>query len=224
MSATDTATVLFTDLVGSTELRARLGEDTADELRRLHDGLLGDAVARHDGTMVKNLGDGWMATFTSAADGVAAAVAIQQAIHRHNSGSALHRLSVRVGLSTGDVVWEDGDCFGVPVIEASRLCAAAGGDQILAADVVRLLARQRAGTSFQPAGELALKGLSEPLSSCVVLWEPLPTAAVETLPMPELLDPGSRLGFTGREEELAAKGGLVEAGPGRGAPDAAAGR
>ena len=57
------------------------------------------------------------------------------------------RQVVRVGISAGDVTWDDGDCFGTPVIEASRLCAAADGAQILVADVVRVLARGRHGAS-----------------------------------------------------------------------------
>jgi class 3 adenylate cyclase len=73
-----TATVLFTDLVGSTELRGRLGDDAAEELRRAHDRLLTEAVEGNGGRVVKGLGDGIMATFTGAADAVAAAVAVQQ--------------------------------------------------------------------------------------------------------------------------------------------------
>lgn len=57
-----TATVLFTDLVGSTELRSRLGERDADELRRSHDRLLIAAVTAHGGQVVKGVGDGIMAT------------------------------------------------------------------------------------------------------------------------------------------------------------------
>jgi hypothetical protein len=98
-----TATVLFTDLVGSTELRARLGEVAADDLRRVHDGLLAEAIGAHRGTVVKGLGDGAMASFASAADAVAAAVTIQQAIERHNRHTPDHGLAVRVGVSVGDV-------------------------------------------------------------------------------------------------------------------------
>lgn len=75
---TRTATVLFTDLVASTELRARLGEEAADRLGREHDRLLGECVAAHGGTVVKGLGDGLMASFTGAADGVGAAVNARQ--------------------------------------------------------------------------------------------------------------------------------------------------
>ncbi|MDQ1517460.1 MAG: hypothetical protein QOE80_3290, partial [Actinomycetota bacterium] len=135
-----TAIVLFTDLVGSTELRSRVGEDAAEEARRVHDRLVSGAIDARQGRVVKGLGDGVMATFAGAAEAVAAAVAIQQALDRHRRGApASPGFDVRIGLSAGDVTCEDGDCFGTPVIEAARLCAAAGGGQILATEVVRLL-------------------------------------------------------------------------------------
>src|SRR2546423_822487 len=126
-----TATVLFTDLVASTELRSRLGEQTAEEIRRQHDRLMSEAIEKHRGRLVKNLGDGVMATFAGASDALAAAVGIQQALGRHNRSSAsVVPLEVRIGVSAGDVTVEEGDCFGTPVIEAARLCAAAaGGDR-----------------------------------------------------------------------------------------------
>src|SRR5256885_281563 len=78
-----TATVLVTDLVGSTALRARLGEEEAERLRRLHDGLLRTAVETHGGSVVKGLGDGVLASFPETGGAVAAAVAIQQAADAH---------------------------------------------------------------------------------------------------------------------------------------------
>ncbi|HEV3365310.1 MAG TPA: adenylate/guanylate cyclase domain-containing protein, partial [Acidimicrobiia bacterium] len=134
------AVVLFTDLVGSTELRGRLGEEAAEELRRRHDRLLTEAVEGHSGRVVKGLGDGIMATFAGASDAVAAAVAIQQAVERlSRSGKAAGPLSVRVGMSAGDVTFEDHDVHGTPVIEASRFCGAAVGGEILASEIVRWL-------------------------------------------------------------------------------------
>src|ERR1051325_8335998 len=126
------AVVLFTDLVGSTELRGRLGEEAADDLRRRHDQLLAQAVEANNGRVVKGLGDGIMATFGGAADAVGAGVAIQQGIDRLNrSGKVPVPLAVRVGLSAGDVSFEDDDVHGTAVIEASRLCGAADGGEIL---------------------------------------------------------------------------------------------
>jgi len=192
------AVVLFTDLVGSTELRGRLGEEAADELRRQHDRLLTQAVEANHGRVVKGLGDGIMATFGGASDAVAAAVAIQQGIDRLNrTGKEPLPLAVRVGLSAGDVAFEDDDVHGTPVIEASRLCAAAAGGEILVAEVVRILAAL-ADAHLRDQGPLELKGLPRPLPAWAVQWEP---AAVSTIPVPALLTDVGRI-FVGRDAEL----------------------
>jgi class 3 adenylate cyclase/tetratricopeptide (TPR) repeat protein len=193
-----TATVLFTDLVGSTELRGRLGEEAADGLRRRHDQLLAQAVEANNGRVVKGLGDGIMATFAGASDAVAAAVAIQQAVDRLNrTGKAPVPLAVRVGLSAGDVTFEDDDVHGTPVIEASRLCGAAGGDEIVVSEIVRLLAGL-ADEDLGDRGRLELKGLQKPVSAWQVRWEPV---AVSVIPMPALLTDVGRI-FVGRDAEL----------------------
>ncbi|MGH9010386.1 MAG: ATP-binding protein [Acidimicrobiia bacterium] len=193
-----TATVLFTDLVGSTDLRGRLGEEAAEELRRTHDRLLAQAVEARGGQVVKGLGDGIMAAFTGVADAVAAAVAIQQAVDRLNrEGKTPSPLEVRVGLSTGDVTFEDADLHGTPVIEAARLCATARGGEILVSEVVRLLAGL-AEEDIADRGSLELKGLPKPVSAWHVRWEPAPASG---LPMPALLTDVGRV-FVGRDAEL----------------------
>ena len=137
----------------------------ADELRREHDAALADAVVTHRGRVVKGAGDGILAAFESASDAVKASVAMQRAVEAMGRRRRLE-LAIRVGISAGDVSWENGDCFGLPVVEAARLEAAAAPGQILAADTIRVLARGRAGADFRPIGELVLKGLDEPVSAC----------------------------------------------------------
>ena len=205
MASTGTATVMFTDLVDSTGLRSRLGDETADAVRRTHDTVLRSAVEAHGGRLVKGLGDGGMATFSSAADAVATAVAVQQGVDVHNRRSADMRIDLRIGLSAGDVLWEGGDCFGRPVIEAARLCAEAGAGEVLVSDVVRLLGRSADGSRFQARGLRELRGLDVPVDTHELVWEPLstlPTAAGQP-ELPELLERGGQLGFRGREEQLA---------------------
>ena len=199
MSATTRmASILVTDLAGSTELRVRLGEDRAEELRRVHDALLVDAVTRNGGTVVKGLGDGVLATFAGAADAIAAAVAIQQAADAHTRRHPGEPLVVRAGLSAGDVTEEDGDCFGTPVIEASRLCGVAEPGRILASDLVRAMARGRGGHRFHVVGELDLKGLPEAVETVEVGWEPDSGGAV---PLPAALV-GLAVPLAGRASEL----------------------
>ena len=197
-----TATVMFTDLVGSTAMRSRVGEDAADVLRGVHDGVLIEAIESNDGRIVKHLGDGMMATFGSAASGVAAAVAIQQAIDVANRRSSDERLQVRIGLSVGDVTWEGDDCFGLPVVEAQRLEASADPATIRCAELVMHLARGRGGHEFLPLGDLELKGLAEPLAACEVRWLPIaqPDAPDIEMGLPPVFAHGTGLPFAGRDD------------------------
>jgi class 3 adenylate cyclase len=91
------AVVLFTDLVGSTELRTRLGEDAAEELRRKHDTLVAAAIEANRGREVKHLGDGVMATFAGASDAVGAAVSIQRRRRNRRGGRLLRHAGHRGG-------------------------------------------------------------------------------------------------------------------------------
>src|SRR5213078_2485001 len=98
MGQAGTATVLFTDLVGSTELRQSLGDDRADEIRRQHDRLLRDATGAHGGTDVKGTGDGVMVVFGAAAEAITAAVEMQRAIARLHKRTGAP-LAIRIGIS-----------------------------------------------------------------------------------------------------------------------------
>src|SRR4051812_46428848 len=169
-AATTTATILVTDIVGSTRLRVELGEARADALRRVHDRALSIAASEHRGRVVKGLGDGVLVLFEGAADAISAAIAMQQAVRQHAVTDALD-LAIRIGVSAGDVSLEDDDCFGTPVVEASRLCAAADSGQVLVADVVRVLARGRGHHELNAVGALDLKGLPDPVAVWSVGWE-----------------------------------------------------
>ena len=83
MSESAVVTFLFTDLVGSTEMLDRLGDDVAEQVRRTHFRLLRDAVTGAGGEEVKNLGDGLMVAFTSVLAAVRCATAMQQAVPEH---------------------------------------------------------------------------------------------------------------------------------------------
>jgi class 3 adenylate cyclase/DNA-binding CsgD family transcriptional regulator len=193
-------TLLFTDLVGSTELLDQLGDDAGEQVRRTHFRLLREAVLGAGGQEVKNLGDGLMVVFESAVAGVECAVAIQRAIERHNRTRRAQTLAVRVGLHVGEPIHDDDDYFGTSVVVAKRLCDAAGGGQILASDLVRGLVGTRGGFAFSPLGPVKLKGLAEPLVAHDVRWAPEP-AATRLDPAAVPADPGA-LRLVGRDEEL----------------------
>ena len=224
MSHLVTVTVLFTDLVDSTAQSTRVGQDAYEDLRRTHFAMLREAITAHGGTQVKNLGDGVMATFHAASEGVAAAVAIQQAADRHNR-HASEPLANRIGMALGDVTEEDGDYFGAPVVQAARLCAAAAGGQILCTDVLRIMA----GTHHHitPVGPLELKGIPGPVEAAMVEWSPAPgdvggagpgvRGQVGRVPLPPRLPPPALFGSFGRDEAGAALAqALKRAGAGEG--------
>ncbi|MFN0027933.1 MAG: ATP-binding protein [Acidimicrobiales bacterium] len=196
-----TATVLVTDLVASTALRVRLGEEAADALRRSHDRLLGEAVEAAGGVVVKGSGDGILARFQSAADGLDAAVAAQRSLANFSrSRPPSEQLHIRIGLSVGDVSLEAGDCFGTPVVEAARLEAAASGGQILCTELVQLMARGRGRHTITAMGFLDLKGLPDPVAVCEVSWQTPDHTEHYELP-PEVRIEAAK-SFAGRTEAL----------------------
>jgi len=211
-----TATVVFTDLVGGVALRSRLGEERADTLRRVHDRILRARFEAGGGQVLKSQGDGLVAVFPSASDALTTTVRIQQAVVRYNSRpDALAELSLRIGVSTGDVSWDGGDCFGTPMVEAARLMAVADPGQILCSDFVRMMARGRGGHDFTDVGFLELKGLPDPLAACVLSWAP---AADVALPLPAELGVDTDRPFVSRTAELdVADALLADAGPARAA-------
>ncbi|HEY3239715.1 MAG TPA: AAA family ATPase [Acidimicrobiia bacterium] len=170
-SSTGVVVLLFTDLVGSTEVLDRLGDDAAEDLRRTHFALLRQAVVEAGGREVKTMGDGVMAAFTSPVRALQSAVAIQRSIADHNRRFPDRELHVRIGLHAGEPTSEEEDFFGTPVVVAKRLCDRARGGQILTTGVLADLVGTRGGFQFRPAGRLKLKGLAEPVVTVAVEWE-----------------------------------------------------
>jgi class 3 adenylate cyclase/DNA-binding CsgD family transcriptional regulator len=163
--------LLFTDLVGSTELLEHLGDDAAEDLRRIHFSLLRKAVADTGGHEVKSLGDGLMVSFPSVLGAVGCAVAMQRAVAAHSCVQPERALRIRVGVDVGEPVADEGDFFGTTVVVAKRLCDKAEGGQILASEIVAALLGNRGGFRFRPAGRLKLKGLAQPLPAVTVDWD-----------------------------------------------------
>jgi class 3 adenylate cyclase len=155
-----TVTILFTDLVSSTELLQRAGDERAQHIFRAHHRLLSEAVQAHGGHEVKWLGDGLMVAFDSARDAARCAIAMQQAARRPAAGE---RLEIRVGLHVGDAFTEESDYFGTSVVTARRLCDSSDDGEIRASDLVVRLLEGRDEFTFVDLGDLALKGITKPV-------------------------------------------------------------
>ena len=151
---------MFTDIVGSTEMTARLGDRRAVEIVRAHDALVRRALAGHQGREVKHTGDGIMASFADTAAAVASARAILEAFADFNRSSA-EPIRVRIGLHAGEPVEDSNDLFGATVQMAARLCQAAEPDTIVTSSEIRAACAD--DTSWIALGESRLKGFPAPV-------------------------------------------------------------
>jgi class 3 adenylate cyclase len=160
------ATILFTDVEGSTALTDRLGDIAARELLREHERITREILRAHGGAEIKTMGDGFMASFGSATKARECAIAIQMS---HETGTESQSIRVRCGLNAGEPIAEDDDLFGTAVIVAARIAAQAHGGEILVSDVVRQLVAGK-GFLFNDRGEHALKGFEDPVRVFEVSW------------------------------------------------------
>jgi len=161
--------VLFTDVEGSTALTERLGDAKAREVLRNHERIVREALRAHGGAEVKAMGDGFMASFSSATRALECAVAMQRAFAAHDDEHPETPVRVRIGLNAGEPIAEDEDLFGTAVIMAARIAAQAKGGEILVANVVKELAAGK-GFLFAERGEVALKGFADMMRLYAVQW------------------------------------------------------
>lgn len=163
--------VLFTDIVGSTEMTARLGDRRATELVRAHDSIVRRSLAVCAGTEVKHTGDGIMAAFPDSAHSIDCAIRIQREFQRYNRDNP-EPVHIRIGVDSGEPVEDSHDLFGRTVQLAARLCAAAAPDRILVSDAARLEAGDPA--RFEAPRRRRLKGFPEPVGVAECVWQESP--------------------------------------------------
>jgi class 3 adenylate cyclase len=145
------ATLLFTDLVGSTQLAARLGDVRWRERLSQHFEAVRAELERYGGREVKTTGDGMLATFEGPARALHCALAIRRVANRDE-------LPIRVGIHVGEVELVGDDVRGRTVHEAARIADAAGSNEILVSDLTRALGGV-SGIAFEERGVHSLKGL-----------------------------------------------------------------
>jgi len=162
-------TVMFTDMVGSTDMTQSQGDKAAQHVVRRHNTIVRNALAQFSGKEIKHTGDGIMASFSSAASGVEAAISIQRAIHKHNTQNPEQALHIRIGINAGEPIEEEEDLFGTTVQLAARVCARCATDGILCSNVVKELASGR-GLAFESLGAQELKGFKEKVVLFQVEW------------------------------------------------------
>src|SRR5262245_14168020 len=170
---TRTVVILFTDLVESTRRLASLGPTGPEAIAIDHLGHLQRLIADTGGNVVKSTGDGVMASYLSASGAIDGAVSIQQSIDSEAAEAPIGGRVVRIGISAGDAFTVNGDWTGPCVVEAARLCSAATGGQVLAAEIVVRLAGTMLTQEVAAADGLELKDLPAKFRAFEVKWQPL---------------------------------------------------
>lgn len=166
IETTGVVTVLFTDMENSTGTRVQIGDARAQEILRVHNAIVREALGLYDGKEIKHTGDGIMASFSTGSSGLGCAIAIQRKVRSHAEEHPKLALQVYVGLNAGEPILEGQDLFGTSVDLAARICERAKPGQILVSDVVKQLAAGKT-FPFSDLGESELRGFEDP----VRLWE-----------------------------------------------------
>ena len=149
------ATILLTDIVGSTAIAERLGDQAWKQLLAEHDRSIRVRLARYRGTEIKTLGDGFIATFASPVAALRCGDAIRTEVRALG-------LEVRVGVHTGEIELTGSDIAGIGVHVAARILALAGPSDVLVSSSTRALA-EGADLRFEAGGTHSVKGLERPL-------------------------------------------------------------
>ncbi|RCK04123.1 hypothetical protein TH5_21815, partial [Thalassospira xianhensis MCCC 1A02616] len=153
--------LMFTDIVNSTQMTQQLGDVGAQQMVHIHNQIVRTALINNYGKEVKHMGDGIMAVFPSSASSVEAAIEIQRNMAQHNGRDEL-KFQIRIGINAGEAITEENDLFGSVVQLAARVCAQAGGDEILVSQNVKdTYAGSRA--AFTSKGTRQMKGFAEPI-------------------------------------------------------------
>jgi class 3 adenylate cyclase len=147
------ATVLFTDIVSSTERAAALGDDEWSRVLDHHDAVVVREIERHRGRKINPTGDGVLATFDGPARGVRCAQAICEAVRSLG-------IEVRAGLHTGEIELRGADIGGIAVHIGERVSALAGPGEVLVSSTVKDLV-SGSGITFADRGPHVLKGVPD---------------------------------------------------------------
>jgi len=166
------ATVVFADLVGSTGIFERLGDETAGHFVTQLTPALSKTFEQHNGRVVKLLGDGIFTVFQSESDAVTSCIEIQKRLKETPvyPGGSGNPVQMQMGVESGEVVEIQGDCYGDAVNSAARLADLAGADQILTTSRVRDALPAVQGEQLRSLGPMYLRGKQEVTEVFRVEW------------------------------------------------------
>jgi serine/threonine protein kinase len=182
-------TILFSDIMGITTYFDTHGDVAGMRKINKHNELLFPVIERYDGRVIKTIGDAIMACFDSADNGVGAAIGMQRALARHNAEFTSNddKILVRIGLNSGQSIFQNSDVFGDSVNVAARIGAKAGANQILVSETTQqALNPDLHATRY--FSEVKLKGKEEPARLYTVEWAERaeqPTTIISMADLPE---------------------------------------
>ncbi|MDH3741730.1 MAG: adenylate/guanylate cyclase domain-containing protein, partial [Hyphomicrobiales bacterium] len=167
------AAILVADVVGYSRLVGTDEEGTIARLRATRDELIDPSIARHNGRIVKTMGDGLLIEFTSVVDAVRSAAEVQRAMAERNTGApGSERIEFRVGINLGDVVVEGDDIMGDGVNVAARLEGLAEPGGVCISGTAFDQVRDKLDVGYEHLGEQEVKNIARPVRVYKVLLRP----------------------------------------------------
>jgi adenylate cyclase len=168
------ASVVFADLVGSTGIFERLGDETAGRFVTQLTTALAKIFEQHEGRVVKLLGDGLFVVFAGEHQALTACIAIQQRLQAQpvRPGGTGRPVHMQMGIESGEIVEIEGDCYGDAVNSAARLADLAGAQQILTTQRVRAALPAALQAQLRSLGPMYLRGKSDATEVYRVQWQP----------------------------------------------------
>jgi len=166
-------TIVFADLTGSTRIYETLGNAKATELVTSTTQWIGKLAQSRSGRVIKYLGDGVLLAFEDNAAAVTVVTDLQR-LHLERIGNwpaVTKSMKIKIGLARGEVVEQDGDCFGDAVNVAARLSDLSGADQILATQSVIEQLPPDQDVRYRNLGTMSLRGKSEPSMVYRIDWQ-----------------------------------------------------
>lgn len=179
-----TIAVMFTDIVGSTDMTQTHGDAAAQEVVRTHNRIVRAALTEFNGKEVKHTGDGIMASFAETPNAALAAIYIQEMVAADNATNPTVPLGIKIGINAGEPIVEDDDLFGTTVQLSARIVDKAGLGQIFVSEGVRAICDGGHGLNFISRGAREMKGFKDPIVLYEVQWSGTKNPPVAAAPVP----------------------------------------
>ncbi len=164
-------TFLFTDVVGSTEMAERIGDERWLDILRAHNAILRAELAAYEASWTKSLGDGFLAAFPRATDGLKCAISTQRAFAAYNAEHSEEPLRVKIGLHAGRAVKEADDYYGRAVHLTARITSMAKTYEIQVSERLKEMTENAGDFAFDEGREVQLRGVPELMRIYAVRWQ-----------------------------------------------------